>query len=115
MQYINFRLNLPKILLVAKLRLMINPEFRKHLIKQLVTLSTAGFGLVAALAWNDAIQSFVNTYIDRFLQTGTGVFSRFLYAFLITALAVYVTYQLSKLAQKVEEPEDKSKREKLKA
>lgn len=71
----------------------------KELIAQMVTLSTAGFGLVAALAWNEAIQSFVNEYVAKYLSTGSGVLSRFIYAVLITLIAVVVTYQLSKLSR----------------
>jgi len=74
-------------------------KFHKELIKQLVSLSTAGFGLVAALAWNDAIQSFVNEYVDKYISVGSGIISRFIYAILITTLAVLITYQLSKLAK----------------
>lgn len=61
----------------------------------MITLSTSGFGLVAALAWNDAIQEFVKEYIDKYISTGSGIMSRFIYAVLITALAVLVTYQLT--------------------
>lgn len=35
------------------------------LIKQLITLSTGGFGLIAALAWNNLIQEFVNDYVKK--------------------------------------------------
>ncbi len=69
----------------------------RELLKQMVTLSTAGFGLVAALAWNDAIQSFVKEYIDKYLSVGSGIISRFIYAILITAIAVLITYQLTKI------------------
>jgi len=61
----------------------------------MVTLATAGFGLVAALAWNEAIQAFVTEYVD---------ISRFIYAIIITAFAVFVTYQLTKISGE----EDKS-------
>lgn len=64
----------------------------------MVTLSTAGLGLVAALAWNDAIQAFVREYIDKYVSVGSGIISRFIYAIIITAIAVFVTYQLTKLA-----------------
>ncbi|MBI3342235.1 hypothetical protein HY024_03885 [Candidatus Curtissbacteria bacterium] len=65
----------------------------------MVTLSTAGFGLVAALAWNDAIQAFFTQYVDKYISVGSGIFSRFLYAALVTAIAVLVTYELSKLSK----------------
>lgn len=75
-------------------------SFHKELIQQLVTLSTSGFGLVAALAWNEAIQTFVKEYIQRFYPDQAGVVSKFLYAIIITAFAVLITYQLSRLASK---------------
>ena len=75
-------------------------SFHKELIQQLVTLSTSGFGLVAALAWNEAIQTFVKDYIQRFYPNQAGVVSKFFYALIITIFAVVVTYQLSRLASR---------------
>ena len=74
-------------------------RFSEELTSQLLTLSTSGFGLVAALAWNQAIQDFVSKFIDPFIP-GSGLISKFLYAVLITLLAVLVTYQLSRLASR---------------
>lgn len=74
-------------------------KFRKELLKQVITLSTAGFGLVAALAWNEAVQAFVDGYLSKYLSVGSGIFSKFIYAILITAFAVFVTYQLTKLVK----------------
>lgn len=65
----------------------------------MVTLSTSGFGLVAALAWNEAIQTFVREYVDRYISVGSGIISRFIYAIIITILAVFITYQLSNLTK----------------
>lgn len=73
-----------------------------QLVHQMVTLATSGFGLVAALAWNNLIQEFVGSYVKKFLPQGSGLVSLFLYAVLITALAVIVTYQLSKLLERLE-------------
>lgn len=70
--------------------------------RQLVNLSTSGFGLVAALAWNNVIQEFVNSYVKKFLPQGSGIASLIAYALLITLLAVFVTSQLSKLLQGLE-------------
>jgi len=78
---------------------MANKRLHKELIKQMVTLSTSGFGLVAALAWNEAIQSFVKEYIDQYISVGSGIISRFIYAIIITAFAVFITYQLTKLTK----------------
>lgn len=72
-------------------------------VKQMVTLSTSGFGLVAALAWNSVIQEFVNSYIKKWLPEGSGVISLFIYAIIITILAVTVTLQLSRFSEKLQE------------
>lgn len=77
-------------------------KLRTEVIRQMITLSTSGFGLVAALAWNNVIQEFVNNYIKRYLDVGSGVISLLIYAILITILAVTVTYQLSKIAESLE-------------
>ncbi len=77
---------------------------RLHIVilSQMVALSTSGFGLVAALAWNNVIQSLVNDFIKPYLPKGSGLISLLLYAILITVLAVTITYQLSKLTDKLE-------------
>ena len=74
-------------------------KFHIELIKQLTALSTAGFGLVAALAWNSVIQELVNTYIKKYFK-GSGLISLLIYALIVTLIAVIVTYQLSKLSKK---------------
>lgn len=80
-------------------------KIRLHLevAKQMVALSTAGFGLVAALAWNSLIQEFVNTYIKRWLPGSGKLITLGLYAIIVTVLAVFVTLQLSKIVKKLEE------------
>ncbi len=74
--------------------------FQRELIEQFITLSTSGFGLVAALAWNEAIQQFVKDYIERFYPDQSGFIAKFIYAIIITFFAVFITYQLSRLAAK---------------
>jgi large-conductance mechanosensitive channel len=84
-------------------------EIRKYqlaIIKQMLQLATAGFGLVAALAWNQLIQTFIEEYIKPRVGIGSGIISLAIYAFIITALAVFVTLQLSKLAEKLEEKKE---------
>lgn len=73
--------------------------FRRELIEQLITLSTSGFGLVAALAWNEAIQQGVKDFIEPRIP-GSGLLSKLIYALLISFLAVLITYQLSRLASR---------------
>lgn len=71
--------------------------FHQQLITQLITLSTSGFGLVAAFAWNETIKEFVSLYIEPSIP-GSGLIYKLLYALLVTLLAVFITYQLSRLA-----------------
>lgn len=75
-------------------------EFQKHFADRTLKLMTSGFGLVAALAWNELIKEFVSEYIKPLFGESSGIISLLIYAILITALAVFVTYQLSKFAEK---------------
>lgn len=76
-------------------------QLHVELAKQMSMLSTAGFGLVAALAWNDAIQSFVSEFIETRIP-GSGLAYKFLYAAVITVFSVLVTYQVSRVAARFE-------------
>lgn len=71
--------------------------FKKHFVGELVNLSTSGFGLVAALAWNELIKEVVEEYIKPIAGESSGILSLLIYAVIITILAVTVTYYLSKL------------------
>lgn len=72
-------------------------SLKAELLSQMLTLATSGFGLVAALAWNQAIQDFVKEFVQPFFPQ-EAIYYKFVYAILITVLAVLITYQLSKLA-----------------
>ena len=78
-------------------------EIKKQFAKQILTLVTSGFGLVAALAWNEVIKEIVDVYIKPFFGEGSGLVSLFIYALFVTVLVVIVTYQLSKIVGKDEE------------
>jgi len=77
-------------------------DLAKAVIKQMIGLSTAGFGLVAALAWNNVIQEAVATYVKPYLPNGSGIVSLLIYAVIITLLAVVVTYNLTAISEKLE-------------
>lgn len=76
-----------------------NFVFHRELAQQLVTLSTSAFGLAAALAWNETIQQTVKEFIEPRLP-GSGILSKFIYALLVTLLAVLITFQLTRLASR---------------
>ena len=73
-----------------------------ELVRQMLTLATSGFGLVAALAWNSLIQELVNNYIKKWLP-GSGIISLLIYALIVTVIAVFITFQLSKILRRLEE------------
>jgi hypothetical protein len=76
-------------------------SFKKELLEQMLTLSTAAFGLVAALAWNEAIKTFVDQFIQPYFPD-TAIYYKFFYAIIVTLLAVIITYQLSQIRSKLE-------------
>jgi len=63
-------------------------------LKQTQTLVTTAFGLIAALAWNGAVTALVHAY----LPAGSGLVMLFLYAIVVTALAVLVGMALARAA-----------------
>ena len=66
---------------------------RKEAIEKLTTLIVSAFGLVAALAWNDAIRSAIQ---NSFLSS----YGPWVYAVVITILAVVITIWIGKLGEK---------------
>jgi hypothetical protein len=71
------------------------------IVKNMITLATSGFGVVVALAWNEAIKGAVHEFIDPYLGKGGGIISLLIYALIMTILAVLVTMQLSGLEKKL--------------
>ena len=67
---------------------------------EMLKLSTTGFGLVAALAWNEAVKTFIEEYVKPYTPAGSGLVSQIIYAVIITLLAVTITYQLTVLKRK---------------
>ena len=77
------------------------PRLPLAVLKQMLTLATSGFGLVAALAWNNAIQELVTSYIKPYIPAG-GLISLVIYAILVTVIAVLITLNLTKIIEKIE-------------
>lgn len=74
-------------------------ELRREFFKTTLNLSTSAFGLVAALAWNEVIKELITKFIQPILGGSSGLFSLLIYAVVVTLLAVFVTYNLSKLSK----------------
>ncbi|MBI4137353.1 hypothetical protein HY469_04790 [Candidatus Roizmanbacteria bacterium] len=59
----------------------------------------AAFGVVAGLAWNDAVNSLINFLFPLSRDT---VYAKFIYAILITVILVMLTVYISRLFAKDE-------------
>lgn len=81
-------------------------NYQIALIRQMLSLATAGFGLVAALAWNELIKTFIEEFIKPRIGVSSGLVSLAIYAVIITLLAVFVTLQLSRIAERMEIKKD---------
>lgn len=68
---------------------------------QVITLISTSFGLVAALAWNEAIKEYVTVFIKPYFAKGSGVISLFIYAIAITIIAVIITIQSTKVLERL--------------
>ena len=80
-------------------------NLRSEFLKTMTQLWVAAFGLVSALAWNEAVKAL----IDKFIEPGSGVKSKVYYAILVTIVTVIVTYVLGKSTQEAKEKEEDKK------
>ena len=71
-------------------------KVEKQVIEKMAALMTAAFGLVAALAWNDAIKALFQEVFGAPDQLA----AMFTYAVLITIIAVVATIWIAKTAEK---------------
>ena len=69
---------------------------RKLFLETFAALITAAFGLIAALAWNQAIQALILKY----LGTGNELVGLFIYAIIVTLIAVITTYIIASMLAK---------------
>ncbi|MGB8965905.1 MAG: DUF5654 family protein [Candidatus Cybelea sp.] len=71
-------------------------EIRSTYLGTMIGLATVAFGLIAAGAWN----KFIGDAIALFLKPGNGLLAQFIYALIVTILAIVVVQTLAKLAEK---------------
>ena len=62
-------------------------DVKGQVAQTVATLMTTAFGLIAALAWNEAIKAIIIQYF----QAGNGITGLLIYAILITIIAVVAT------------------------
>lgn len=74
---------------------------------QIITLLTGAIGLIAALAWNEAVKAlFVKIFGEA-----NGLAAKFAYAVIVTIVVVWMTMRLAKLNVQ-EEAEEKNQERK---
>lgn len=80
-------------------------ETKQQVYFQTATLINSAFALVAALAWNEAIKAL----IDQFFPAGSALYSKLVYALVLTVIVVLVSMKLTKIINtyKPEEQADK--------
>jgi|WetSurMetagenome_2_1015567.scaffolds.fasta_scaffold108138_2 hypothetical protein len=76
-----------------------------YFVDKVITLMTGAMGLVAALAWNDAMRKL----FERLFGTqGSGdVTAMFIYAVIVTAAVVLVTYRLARFSDRMKKKNEK--------
>ena len=74
------------------------------MLDKIVQLMTVAFGLVAALAWNEAIQEL---FTIIFGEAGS-LAAKFFYAVIVTVVVVFVTIRLGRLSDRIKREEEES-------
>lgn len=77
-------------------------KYQKAVVEQMLKLATSAFGLVAALAWNELIKGTIDEFVKNRINTNSKLISLAVYALIVTILAVFITLQLSKLKEKLD-------------
>jgi len=78
---------------------MASEEFKVQLLETFAALITAAFGLVAALAWNEAIKAAVASVFN----TGDELLGLVVYAIIVTILAVIMTLLIARALGKAKD------------
>lgn len=72
-------------------------DLKKEIQEKTIGYILAAFGLVAGLAWNEAIKSLID---QVFPGHGNGILIKFVYAVIVTVVVVIITVYLIKLTEK---------------
>ena len=72
-------------------------QFAQLILQSLITLASASLGLVAALAWNDAIKA----TIKKVFETDDSLAGLYTYAIAATVIAVAVVLILARIAARI--------------
>ncbi|MDP1884245.1 MAG: DUF5654 family protein [Candidatus Moranbacteria bacterium] len=84
-------------------------KFKEELRNKSFSYITTAFGLVAGLAWNEAIKAL----IERFFPMSTGgMIAKFIYAIVITILLVFISVYILKIDEESSAKKDEGKKKK---
>ncbi len=78
---------------------MSKKNLRLEILEKLSTLATAGFGLVAALAWNSAVQDLFAR--ATFFGDEDSIAAKFVYAVGVTVVVEVITFGIGRSVNKI--------------
>ena len=76
-------------------------EVKREIREKTLGYIVAALGLVAGLAWNEAIKEYVAVFIKPYFAKGSGVISLFIYAMAVTVVAVLITIQSTRVLERI--------------
>ena len=82
---------------------MAEKEFKVLVLETVAALMTAAFGLIAALAWNEAIRTLINEYLSK----DSEIIGLFIYAIIVTIIAVIATVIIARSLGKLKRQSQK--------
>lgn len=77
-------------------------ETKKQFYVQTATMVNSAFAIVAALAWNEAIKEL----ITRYVPAGSSLYSKFIYALILTVIIVLVSMKLTRIINEYKPAEE---------
>ncbi len=72
-------------------------EIKKEILERMISYIIAAFGLVAGLAWNEAIKALIEYFFPVSKDT---LLAKFIYAISMTLIVVIITVYLMKILKK---------------
>lgn len=89
---------------IVKKKVVDGKELVVAVLDKMNTLFTSGMGLVAALAWNEAVKNMFDQVFGQ--NNKNSIWAMFGYALVVTLIVVLVTFQLTKLVEKIKKKGD---------
>lgn len=81
-------------------------KLKRNAKAQIITLLAGALGLIAALAWNEAVKAL----FAKIFGEANGLAAKFTYAVVVTVIVVFITMRLTKLQDQDEDAEKNQER-----